>query len=91
MFEDGSALGDDQMQRLAREMNLPKTVLLLPAEYGGDARMRIFTPPLSWHLPVIEQRGVPVGSQRPLPLRPVNLLVGVVKEAQSKRGPAGSG
>jgi trans-2,3-dihydro-3-hydroxyanthranilate isomerase len=44
VLEDGSALSDDQMQRLAREMNLSETVLLLPAEDGGDARMRIFTP-----------------------------------------------
>src|SRR5258708_14787879 len=44
VFEDGSALRDDQMQRLAREMNLSETVFLLPAEDGGDARMRIFTP-----------------------------------------------
>jgi len=44
VFEDGSALSDDQMQRLAREMNLSETVFLLPAEDGGDARMRIFTP-----------------------------------------------
>src|SRR5260370_21579465 len=44
VFEDGSALRDDQMQRLAREMNLSETVFLLPAEDGGDARIRIFTP-----------------------------------------------
>jgi trans-2,3-dihydro-3-hydroxyanthranilate isomerase len=44
VFEDGSALSDDQMQRLARELNLSETVLLLRAEDGGDARMRIFTP-----------------------------------------------
>jgi trans-2,3-dihydro-3-hydroxyanthranilate isomerase len=44
VFEDGSALNDGQMQRLAREMNLSETVFLLPAEHGGDARMRIFTP-----------------------------------------------
>lgn len=44
VFEDGSALSDDQMQRLAREMNFSETVFLLPAEDGGDARMRIFTP-----------------------------------------------
>jgi trans-2,3-dihydro-3-hydroxyanthranilate isomerase len=44
VFEDGSALSDDQMQRLAREMNWSETVFLLPAEDGGDARMRIFTP-----------------------------------------------
>ena len=44
VFDDGSALSDDQMQRLAREMNLSETVFLLPAEDGGDARIRIFTP-----------------------------------------------
>ena len=32
------------MQRLAREMNLSETVFVLPAEEGGDARIRIFTP-----------------------------------------------
>jgi trans-2,3-dihydro-3-hydroxyanthranilate isomerase len=32
------------MQRLARELNLSETVFLLPAEHGGDARIRIFTP-----------------------------------------------
>lgn len=43
VFEDGSALSDDQMPRLAGEMNLSETVFLLPAD-DGDARMRIFTP-----------------------------------------------
>src|SRR5260221_13944771 len=44
VFEEGSALRDDQMQGLAREMNLPETVFLPPAEDGGDARIRIFPP-----------------------------------------------
>ena len=44
VFEDGSALSDDQMQRFAQEMNLSETAFLFPAEDGGDARMRIFTP-----------------------------------------------
>ena len=30
VFEDGSALSDDQMQRLAREMNYSETVFLNP-------------------------------------------------------------
>jgi PhzF family phenazine biosynthesis protein len=68
VLEDGSALSDDQMQRLAREMNLSETVFRLPAEDGGDARVRIFNaappgastkdttelPPVGWHLPVIQ-------------------------------------
>jgi PhzF family phenazine biosynthesis protein len=47
VFEDGSALSDDQMQRLAREMNLSETVFLLPAEarspQGTGHRSRCFT------------------------------------------------
>jgi PhzF family phenazine biosynthesis protein len=47
VFEDGSALSDDQMQRLAREMNLSGTVFLLPAEarspQGTGHRIRCFT------------------------------------------------
>jgi PhzF family phenazine biosynthesis protein len=39
VFEDGSALSDDQMQRLAREMNLSETVFLLPAEDGDASQM----------------------------------------------------
>src|SRR5258707_4992215 len=42
--EDGSELRADEMQRLAGEMILSETVFLLPAEDGGDARIRIFTP-----------------------------------------------
>jgi trans-2,3-dihydro-3-hydroxyanthranilate isomerase len=44
VFEDGSTLSGDQMQRLARELNLSETVFLLPPERGGDVRLRIFTP-----------------------------------------------
>jgi trans-2,3-dihydro-3-hydroxyanthranilate isomerase len=34
------------MQKLAREMNFSETVFVLPAEAGGHARIRIFTPAL---------------------------------------------
>src|SRR5258708_3957975 len=44
VFEDGSALRDDEMQRLAREMNLSGPLSRVPAEEGGDARIRIFPP-----------------------------------------------
>ncbi len=54
VFEDGPALSDDQMQRLAREMNLPGTVFLLPAKDGdvADAARRMADTP---------QRDTPVG------------------------------
>lgn len=44
VFLDGRALGAGQMQRIARELNIAETVFLLPAERGGDVRVRIFTP-----------------------------------------------
>jgi PhzF family phenazine biosynthesis protein len=47
VFEDGLAFSDEQMQRLAREMNLSGTVSLLPAEVrspqGTRHRSRCFT------------------------------------------------
>jgi trans-2,3-dihydro-3-hydroxyanthranilate isomerase len=44
VFLDGQPFSTEQMQRLAREMNLAETVFLLPAQAGGDVAMRIFTP-----------------------------------------------
>ena len=44
VFTDARSLGDDEMQRLARELNLSETVFVLPSEAGGHARIRIFTP-----------------------------------------------
>lgn len=44
VFEDGTGLKANQMQAIARELNLSETVFLLPPQAGGDARLRIFTP-----------------------------------------------
>jgi trans-2,3-dihydro-3-hydroxyanthranilate isomerase len=44
VFSDGSGLGDELMQRAARELNLSETVFLLTPDDGADARIRIFTP-----------------------------------------------
>jgi trans-2,3-dihydro-3-hydroxyanthranilate isomerase len=44
VFTDARALEGDEMQRLARELNLSESVFVLPAEAGGHARIRIFTP-----------------------------------------------
>ena len=43
VFPDGRGLDDHVMQRTARELNFSETVFFLPAERGGDARLRIFT------------------------------------------------
>lgn len=44
VFEDARGLDTAQMQALARQLNLSETTFVLPAERGGDARVRIFTP-----------------------------------------------
>jgi trans-2,3-dihydro-3-hydroxyanthranilate isomerase len=44
VFTDGRDLEAEEMQRLARELNLSESVFLLPAESDGDCRLRIFTP-----------------------------------------------
>ncbi len=44
VFTDARGLETDEMQRLARELNLSESVFVLPAEQGGHARIRIFTP-----------------------------------------------
>ncbi|MBS1123578.1 MAG: PhzF family phenazine biosynthesis protein [Deltaproteobacteria bacterium] len=43
VFEDARGLTGDQMQALARQMNLSETTFVLPSE-RADARVRIFTP-----------------------------------------------
>ncbi|HEY6034309.1 MAG TPA: PhzF family phenazine biosynthesis protein, partial [Kofleriaceae bacterium] len=45
VFEDGSALSTEQMQALARQLNLSETTFILPAtNASATARVRIFTP-----------------------------------------------
>ncbi|MEO5693647.1 MAG: PhzF family phenazine biosynthesis protein [Usitatibacter sp.] len=43
VFEDGSGLGDKDMQGLARQFNLSETTFILPTD-KATARVRIFTP-----------------------------------------------
>jgi trans-2,3-dihydro-3-hydroxyanthranilate isomerase len=44
VFTDGRPFTSEQMQNIAREMNLAETVFLLSPQDGGDVRVRIFTP-----------------------------------------------
>lgn len=44
VFTNAVGLTDDQMQRLARELNFSECAFVFPAEQGGDLRIRIFTP-----------------------------------------------
>lgn len=44
VFTDAAGLGEQVMQRTARELNLSETVFLTPAELEADVHARIFTP-----------------------------------------------
>jgi trans-2,3-dihydro-3-hydroxyanthranilate isomerase len=44
VFTDAREVPEEQLQALALEMNFSETVFVYPAERGGHARMRIFTP-----------------------------------------------
>ncbi|MFE3603722.1 PhzF family phenazine biosynthesis protein [Streptomyces sp. NPDC059142] len=44
VFFDAFDIPAERMQKIAREMNLSEVTFVLPAEKGGDARIRIFTP-----------------------------------------------
>src|SRR5258707_15129008 len=45
VFPEGDGISDEQMQQIAREMNLSETVFVLPSEKEGALRkLRIFTP-----------------------------------------------
>jgi trans-2,3-dihydro-3-hydroxyanthranilate isomerase len=44
VFRDGRGIGDELMQSAAKELNLPETTFVVPAERGGDHKLRIFTP-----------------------------------------------
>jgi trans-2,3-dihydro-3-hydroxyanthranilate isomerase len=46
VFTDAREIPETQLQPLAREVNFSETVFVYPAEQGGHARIRIFTPML---------------------------------------------
>src|SRR5205085_5194210 len=44
VFTDARGLDGEAMQALARELNFSESTFVLPAEDGGHAKVRIFTP-----------------------------------------------
>jgi trans-2,3-dihydro-3-hydroxyanthranilate isomerase len=44
VFTNAAGLSEAQMLSIARELNHSETTFILPAEHGGDARVRIFGP-----------------------------------------------
>lgn len=82
VFTDARAIADDSalMQAIAREMNLSETTFVLPAQKGGHARARIFTPavelPFAGH-PTLGTAYV-LSSPLQLPLINLELAGGIV-------------
>jgi trans-2,3-dihydro-3-hydroxyanthranilate isomerase len=77
VFTDARGIPEADLQPLAREMNYSETVFVFPAEGGGHARLRIFTPavevPFAGH-PTIGTAFVLAG---PLQLEEIRLETGV--------------
>jgi trans-2,3-dihydro-3-hydroxyanthranilate isomerase len=89
VFTDAREIPEEQLQPLARELNLSETVFVLPAEGEGHARLRIFTPaseiPFAGH-PTL---GTAFVLAAPLQLQEIRLEtgVGVVPVRLEREGP----
>jgi trans-2,3-dihydro-3-hydroxyanthranilate isomerase len=91
VFPDAREIEPTDMQCLARELNLSETVFVAPAEHGGDAHIRIFTPgaelPFAGH-PVLGTAVVLAGERG---LHEVTLETGSGPVAVSVTSTAGGG
>jgi len=76
VFTDARGLSTDQMQSLAKEMCFSESTFVFPAEAGGHAKVRIFTPaeelPFAGH-PVL---GTAVVLASPMQLGAINIETG---------------
>ena len=88
VFTDGRGVEDKQMQRLARELNLSESVFVLPAEAGGHARIRIFTPGVELPFAGHPTLGTAFVLAQPLQLEVIRLEtgMGIVPVALEREG-----
>jgi trans-2,3-dihydro-3-hydroxyanthranilate isomerase len=88
VFDDGSDISGEVMQRTARELNLSETVFVLPADGGADARVRIFTPsaevPFAGH-PLLGTAFV-LGARSQAPMVTIETGLGVIPVALRREG-----
>jgi trans-2,3-dihydro-3-hydroxyanthranilate isomerase len=89
VFTDARGLSGEQMQRLARELNLSETTFVLPAENGGHARYRIFTPTVELPFAGHPTLGTAFVLAAPLQLDEIRLEcgIGVVPVRLERDGP----
>lgn len=88
VFTNATGLTDAQMQSLAREVGFSETTFVLPAEKGGDARVRIFAPerelPFAGH-PVLGTAFALAGPLQSLVLR-METRMGIVPVTMEREG-----
>ena len=89
VFTDGRGLNDEEMQRLALELNLSETVFVLPPEGDGHARIRIFTPQTELQFAGHPTLGTAFVLAQPLQLIEIRLETGagVVAVTVEREGP----
>jgi trans-2,3-dihydro-3-hydroxyanthranilate isomerase len=89
VFTDARDLETEQMQRLAREMNLSESVFVLPKEGEGHARIRIFTPSIELPFAGHPTLGTAFVLAQPLQLDEIRLETGqgLVPVALERDGP----
>jgi len=89
VFTDARGLADDEMQRLARELNLSESVFVFPAEAGGHAKIRIFTPGIELPFAGHPTLGTAFVLAAPLQLPEIRLetAVGIVPVVLERDGP----
>jgi trans-2,3-dihydro-3-hydroxyanthranilate isomerase len=89
VFTDARGLETDEMQRLAKELNLSESVFVLPAEQGGHARIRIFTPSLEMPFAGHPTLGTAFVLAAPMQLPEIRLETqrGIVPVALERDGP----
>jgi trans-2,3-dihydro-3-hydroxyanthranilate isomerase len=89
VFTDARGLSGEEMQRLARELNLSESVFVLPAEAGGHARIRIFTPGIEMQFAGHPTLGTAFVLAAPMQLIEIRLETGagIVPVALERDGP----
>ena len=83
VFTDARAFEGDEMQALARELNLSESVFVLPAEAGGHARIRIFTPGIEMKFAGHPTLGTAFVLAGPMQLAEIRLEIGRSAQALS--------
>jgi trans-2,3-dihydro-3-hydroxyanthranilate isomerase len=89
VFTDARAIPEATLQPLAREINFSETVYVYPAEQGGHARIRIYTPSVEVPFAGHPTLGTAFILAAPLQLGEINLETGggIVPVQLERQGP----